>query len=292
MSSRITAASERASRDRSWGWGPTTDRKDVHIIDRGSGPPIVFVPGLQGRWEYMRRGIDALAEVCRVITFSLCDEPSAGFPFDRRKGIDAFVDQIAAALDERGVPRAAICGLSFGGLIALRFAARHPDRTSSLILVSTPGPGWHLRPAHEMYARLPWLFAPLFFAGMPQRLRAEFAAALPEARARRSFKWEQVRTFLRAPLLPSRLAARARIAAAAVGSDDCSAVSTPTLIVTGEPTLDRVVPVVQTREYARLIPGAQLVQLDCTGHLGCLTRPREFAAIIRKFLERSHHAAA
>mgnify|MGYP001204044349 FL=1 len=274
------------------GVGPHDRWIKVHIIDRGTGVPLVFVPGLQGRWEYMRRVIDALAGVCRVITFSLCDEPTAGYPFDQHRGLDAFADQIGAALDERGVSRAAICGLSLGGLIALRFAVRHPERTSCLVLVSTPGPGWHLRPAHEMYVRAPWLFAPLFFAGMPFRLRAEFAAALPRRQDRMRFQWEQVRTFLTAPLPPHRLAARARIAAAAVGSDDSSAVSVPTLIVTGEPSLDRVVPVAGTREYARLIPGARLVQLDRSGHLGCLTRPREFAAIVRAFLEESHHAAA
>ena len=44
------------------------------IVDQGSGPPIVLSPGLQGRWEWMRPAVDALAKHYRVITFSLCDE--------------------------------------------------------------------------------------------------------------------------------------------------------------------------------------------------------------------------
>ena len=48
------------------------------MIDRGSGTPVVLVPGIQGRWEWMRPAVDALAARCRVLTFSLCDEPTSG----------------------------------------------------------------------------------------------------------------------------------------------------------------------------------------------------------------------
>ena len=264
----------------------------MQLVDRGTGAPVVFIPGLQGRWEYMRRGVDALAKSCRVITFSLCDEPVSGRRFDPAKGLDNFLDQIEDALDACGVDRAAICGLSFGGLIALHFAARRTDRAASLILVSTPGPDWHLRRSHEMYTRRPWLFAPVFFAGMPGRLRAEFKAALPDRRERWTFTVEQLATLAKAPVSPVRMARRAHMIGEADRQTICGQISCPTLIVTGEPELDRVVPVASTSAYARLIPGADLVQLNRAGHLGCLTRPREFTAIVKKFLDERHHAAA
>jgi hypothetical protein len=50
----------------------------MKIIDRGGGTPVVVIPGIQGRWEWMKPAIDALAQRCRVITFSLADEPSCG----------------------------------------------------------------------------------------------------------------------------------------------------------------------------------------------------------------------
>ena len=68
---------------------------------------------------------------------------------------------------------------------ALRFAARHPERVSALVLASTPGPGWHLRPRHDLYARWPRVFGPLFIAETPFRARPELRAALPDAAARR-----------------------------------------------------------------------------------------------------------
>ena len=113
----------------------------MNIVDVGSGPPIVIVPGVQGRWEWMRPAIDALAGTCRVITFSLADEPSAG-DGGREPGFDAYVEQINDALSALHIQHATICGVSFGGLIAAAFAARYPERVAALVLVSALPPGW------------------------------------------------------------------------------------------------------------------------------------------------------
>jgi pimeloyl-ACP methyl ester carboxylesterase len=205
-------------------------------------------------------------------------------------------------LDALNLDRAVICGVSFGGVVALKFAARRPERTSALILVSTPGPRWALAPRQRFFVRFPWLTAPLFFVGMPSRLREEIARAIPDSRERAALRREQALTLRRAPVSPRRMAARARLIDAADAVADCARVISPTLIVTGEPALDRIVPVGDvsgadgaggTLEYARLIPGARVVQLERTGHLGSITRPREFAAAIGTFLAdvRDRHAA-
>src|SRR5688572_2462433 len=114
----------------------------MKIVDRGGGTPVVVIPGIQGRWEWMAPAIDALAQRCRVITFSLADEPSCGGRFEARRGFWCYVEQVREALDTAGVKQAAICGVSYGGLIAAAFAERYPDRTSSLVLVSALAPSW------------------------------------------------------------------------------------------------------------------------------------------------------
>ena len=63
---------------------------------------------------------------------------------------------------------------------------------------------------------------------------------------------------------------------------DCAAITCPTLVTTGEPHLDAVVPVEATRRYLSLIPGAKYAMIERTGHLGpahqtghiCLDRRR------------------
>jgi pimeloyl-ACP methyl ester carboxylesterase len=235
--------------------------------------PLVLIPGIQGRWEYMRGTVDALSAHFRVLTFSL-----------RGNTLEDYTDQVLRTLDEHHLDRAVICGVSFGGLVALRFAAASPERTIALVMVSTPAPGWHLRPRHQLYARLPWIFGPLFLAETPWRLRAEMSAALPDWRARWAFNRAAVRTFISAPVPLSAMAARARLIERLDVRADCAGVSAPTLVVTGEAHLDHVVPAEGSSEYVRLIGGARRAILERTGHTGTMTRPDAFAEMVREFV--------
>jgi pimeloyl-ACP methyl ester carboxylesterase len=262
------------------------------IAEFGSGAPLIVVPGIQGRWEYVRPAVEALAAHFRVITFALAGEPASGLPFDEARGLDNFAEQIAAVMRERGLERAALCGISFGGLAALRFAAAAPGRVSSLVLVSTPGPGWRQARRHAVYARFPRACMPLFVGETPLRLRREIVRAIPNRRARAAFSIAQMMNLVAAPISVASLAERARILNHVDVDADCRRVSAPTLIVTGDRALDRIVPVDGTAGYARAIAGAQLVSIADTGHLGCNTRPDRFAEIVGAFLEKRDHAAA
>jgi pimeloyl-ACP methyl ester carboxylesterase len=253
----------------------------VEIVDRGSGPPLVLIPGLQGRWEYLRPAVDALSASYRVLTFSLGSED-----------LDGYARQVAAVLTGARIERATICGVSFGGLVALRFAAQNPARCEALVLASTPGPLLRLRPRHQIYVRAPWVFGPLFLAETPWRLRPEIRAAIPDAKARRQFSLRALQTVMSAPVSLSSMAARAKMISIDDVRPDCARITAPTLIVTGERDLDHVVPVDGSCEYLRLIPDSRAVVLERTGHLGSITRPDAFAAIVRAFTEGHRDAAA
>jgi len=67
-------------------------------------------------------------------------------------------------------------------------------------------------------------------------------------------------------------------------SADCRVIDAPTLVLTGEPRLDRVVPVSSSLEYMKLIAGARHVVLPETGHLGLILKPVEFAKLISDFV--------
>jgi pimeloyl-ACP methyl ester carboxylesterase len=264
----------------------------VELIDRGSGPALIVIPGVQGRWEYVEPAIAALAERFRVITFAFAGERASGLPYDQTRGLDNYADQIAAVMRDRGLERAAICGISFGGLAALRFAAAVPERTSALVLVSTPGPPWHLKRRHRVYLRLPWIFMPLFIAETPLRLRRELKAALPSWRSRTAFELAQSKTLWTAPISVRRMAQRGRLLRHLDVEHDCGRISAPTLVITGDEALDRIVPVTGTQRYAQLIGGAQQVAMEQTGHLGCNTHPGEFARLVHEFVSKRQHAAA
>jgi pimeloyl-ACP methyl ester carboxylesterase len=65
---------------------------------------------------------------------------------------------------------------------------------------------------------------------------------------------------------------------------DCARFGIPTLVVTGEDELDQIVPVSGTRRYQALIPGAQYEKMERSGHIGLVTRPKQFANIVGRFL--------
>jgi len=262
------------------------------IFSTGSGTPLVLIPGLHGRWEYMRDTVDALARSFRVVTFALAGERASGVPFDATLGLDNYVSQVRRALDEARIERAVICGVSFGGVVAARFAAAHPDRTAALVLTSAPGPIFHLKPRHLRYARAPWIFAPLFVVEATRRLNAELAIVFPRPGARVRFGVKQLRAFLRAPISLRQMGQRARVISTLDLADDCRRISVPTLVVTGEAGLDHVVPVEGSSEYARLIAGARRAVIERTGHQGVLTRPDVYAQLVRDFVETLRDAAA
>src|SRR5471030_911708 len=100
----------------------------MQIVDKGSGAPLVLIPGIQGRWEYLGPAIDALSTSFRVITFPLRGEPQSGGAYAPARGLDNYADQIVDVLDTLKIDRAIVCGISFGGLIAIHVAACRAHR--------------------------------------------------------------------------------------------------------------------------------------------------------------------
>jgi pimeloyl-ACP methyl ester carboxylesterase len=250
----------------------------MNIIDAGTGTPVVLIPGIQGRWEWMRPAVDVLSKQCRVITFSLADEPTSGARFDASAGIWSYVQQVGDALDAKGIRAATICGVSFGGLIAAAFAARHADRVSALVLVSAIPPSWRPDARARFFMRAPRLCTPLFCVGSLRMCPEIFAAKGRLSGA--LFAARHAATALAHFFSPSLMARRARMVATLDIEGELAHVRCPTLVVTGEPTLDRVVPVRLTRDYQRIWPHATEAVLARTGHLGLITRPDEFARLV------------
>lgn len=253
------------------------------MIDIGTGTPIVLIPGLQGRWEWMRPAVEALAKHHRVVSFSLCDERTSPFNCDLAIEFDNYVAQVATAMDRAGLAQAAIVGVSYGGLIAAEFSARHPERVSSLVLASALHSRWQPNLQQQRFLSAPRLLSPMFVATAPGRMRPEVAAAFPTMGARLRFMAGQGARIAMAPASPTRMARRVAWASAHRFAD-LRSIRARALVITGEPALDRVVPVQVTEQYMNELQSAQRVVLERTGHIGLVTRPDEFAQILGRFV--------
>ena len=245
-------------------------------------PIIVLVPGLQGRHEWLRPAADELARTFEVRSLSLY-HPSrpAGDPFE------AWVATIDDLLVDAGASRATILGHSFGGLVAVRYAARRPERVAALILASAPSPRMALDGRSRFYLRFPWATLPLFVTQAAFRLAPEMIAARSTWRGRAALAASQLLRVVRSPATPGHMAKWVRAWRVMDLWDDCARVASPTLVLTGEPGLDRVVPVASSREYLEGIRQARHVVLEGTGHLGLISRPALFAEAVRTFVRSS-----
>jgi 3-oxoadipate enol-lactonase len=253
------------------------------MIDRGTGTPIVLIPGLQGRWEWMRPAVDALAKHHRVITFSLCDERTSPFPCDLEKAFENYVEQVELALDRAHVEKAVIAGVSYGGLIAAEYAARRPQRVQGLVLANALHKTWHPNSQQSLFLRSPRLMSPLFVATAPRRMRPEMVATFPRLFARLKFTTTYGLNVMFALASPAKMARRVEWATRHRFAD--ARIDAPALILTGEPELDRVVPVDVTRRYLDELHSAKHVVLERTGHNGLVTRPDEFAGMLGRFVD-------
>jgi pimeloyl-ACP methyl ester carboxylesterase len=259
------------------------------MLDRGHGSPIVLIPGIQGRWEWMAPAVEALSREHRVLSGSLEELGKVDVP---ERAFEGWFEGIDSLLDRAGVGQAVMAGVSFGGLIAAGYAAARPDRVSGLVLICPPAPRWCADHPAAAYLRNPRLSVPQFAAGAVGRLLPEVRAAKAGWLSRAWFFARHLGRILRYPASPTQMAARVHAWMATDVIAACRRVTAPTLVVTGEPGLDRVVPISASLEYLSLIRGARHQILDRTGHIGLITRPSEFAALIASFVVESRPAAS
>jgi pimeloyl-ACP methyl ester carboxylesterase len=259
------------------------------MFDEGSGPALVVVPGVQGRWEWLRPGLVELSRCCRTISYSLAGDFGSNMPYDPALGFENYVRQLDDVLERCEVRTAALCGISYGGFIVVRYAALRPERVTAVVLASAPSPGWTPNPRQQRYLARPWVSAPSFIFSSPLRLFPEIRAAYDTWPQRIGFAAAHATRAAMHPMIPAHMAERIAVQQAMDLAPDCAAVRAPTLVIGGEEPLDRIVPVSATRRYAQLIPGARYVTLERTGHLGVVTRPRRFAELVGGFVNDATH---
>jgi pimeloyl-ACP methyl ester carboxylesterase len=114
----------------------------IHYTVKGKGKPIILVHGLgsSARMNWETPGTVAeLAKHYQVIAFDNrghghSDKP----PTEGEYGVQ-MVEDVVRLMDRLELPKAHVVGYSLGGMIALKLAALHPERVSSLVL---GGMGW------------------------------------------------------------------------------------------------------------------------------------------------------
>lgn len=119
---------------------------------------VVLLHGSGGSSDSFGDAYEGLANEHRVVAVDLLGFGRSVDASRTDYSIDAHVEAIGAALGSLGADRDRICVAAdaMGGAVALRFAARHPERTTRIVLWSPPvlpdGPGSRLATDAELVA--------------------------------------------------------------------------------------------------------------------------------------------
>ncbi len=257
---------------------------ELDVIQSGdpNGVPLVLLHGLSDSNASMRVLMDRLPRGIRAIAITQRghgDSSKPGQPYTT----DAFVADLASAMDQLGVRRGVIYGHSMGSVVAQRFAVKHPSRVAGLVLEGA-FPGLKGNPAVEAFyaAEIAGLADPIDPAFAREFQLSTISRPLPEG-----FVDLITRESLKLPARAWReiLGDMMRIDTAA----DLAGLKVPALLLWGD--RDSFVLRADQNRLLRSLRGSSLEVFEGTGHDPHWEEPGRTAALVADFID-THMAPA
>ena len=249
----------------------------VNYERRGSGPDLVLIHSLGADLRLWDEVADAFAARYRILRYDVRGHGRTTAPYGE-VSIDLLRDDLRALLDELGIARAHVVGLSMGGMIAQAFAAAHPDRVTALVLADTASEfdatiraAWHERAATACRDGMAPLVEPTIARWFPEAFRRTGAPAL-----------ERVRATI-AAMDPRHYAASGEALAALDLTARLGTIRARTLVGVG--AVDAAIPPRFSALIRDRITGAQLRTWPGVGHCPPLQIAAAFAGDVLAFLD-------
>jgi pimeloyl-ACP methyl ester carboxylesterase len=279
----------------------------LHFQRAGRGADIVMVHGLAANLAFWYlKLVPGLVRSRRVTVYDLkghgrSDMPPRGYsPTEMAKDLGGLLDALE-------IERADIVGHSFGGAVALEYAARHPERVRSLTLADATvyalqpidsGRDWRYWGAWRRELEALGITVPSDLPKVAYGLLEEIAdprwRLARQRRPRGDFfvpfgLWNGARrTAERWLRLLRTTEAWKEIQQAGLGVEDLRRIPHPTLLIFGE----RSRWLETCRTLQRHLPRAQTVIVPGAGHFFPLLRPTVFLHHVHRFLDGPVQATA
>ncbi|MGX1776208.1 alpha/beta fold hydrolase [Nocardia brasiliensis] len=239
----------------------------------GSGPGLVLAHGAGGTIDTnFGTLIPALAATHTVVA---SDYPGA----DVRLDLDGLADALVGAAVEGGVETFTVLGYSLGSTVAVRAAARHPDRVRGLILAAGFAKADNrARLAVQLWQDLLDRGDATAFSRLT--LSMAFSAAFLHDLSADAVD-EAVRAG--ATTIPGGTRQQADLVERVDTTLDLPRITVPTLVV--NPTADLLVDPSNSRFLADTIPGAEYTEI-AAGHVLMAEQPEQWRKTVEDFLVR------
>ena len=247
------------------------------VRGRADGPALVFSNSLGTDFRIWDEVAATLADRYRIILYDKRGHGlSEATPAPYR--LTDHVDDLVALLDHLGIDKAALVGLSVGGMIAQGLAALRPDRVAALVLCDTA----HRIGTAEMWnARIDTVTS----NGI-----ASMADAIMERWFTPAYRQPGNADFVGYTNMLVRTTADGYAGTCAAIRDadlteSTRALRLPVLCVVGDQ--DGSTPPDLVRSTADLIAGARFEMIEGAGHIPCVEQPKATAALIGQFLNQA-----
>lgn len=266
--------------------------QEVHAQVMGEGPDLVLLHGSGGNLRDFTHDLaPRLAARYRVIAI---DRPGHGHtPAPPDTSLRAQAALMAAVAQELGAPKPIVLGHSYGGAVALAWAAHMPQHLSGLIALSAPSHPWE--------GAVPALYRATGHPVLSHVVNPVLTAFVPEARVKRAIAcvfapdavpkgymehFGAALTLRRDALRANARQRRNLLAEIHALVSIYDRITAPTEIVHG--TRDTTVGLtIHARPLARAIPGARLTPLDGMGHMPHHADPEAVIAAIDRVAKRA-----
>ncbi len=255
---------------------------DIHhrFDGRRGGPRLVFLNSLGSDLRIWEAVVGRLSHRFEILTFDMRGHGlTQGTP--GRASIAEFSADLLALMDAVGWRSASLVGLSIGGLIAQHAAIHAPESVERLVLLDTAA---RIGTPESWDARMEAVRAGGLAAIGAAVVGGWVSAGFASERSAQVSAW---RAMLEATPPEGYLAACAALREADY-TDHVALIAAPTLCLAGDE--DRATPPELVRATAERIPGARYETIAGAGHLPCLERPAELAALIAGHLAATEEA--
>ncbi|HKS28331.1 MAG TPA: alpha/beta fold hydrolase [Pyrinomonadaceae bacterium] len=246
----------------------------------GSGQAVLLLHGFPFNRTMWRAQAEALSDRYRVITPDLRGFGETGAVDDQPATMREMAEDVAALMDELGIERFTLGGLSMGGYVAFAFYRYFPLRVRNLILADTrpQADTDEARENRERQAR----------QVLSEGMESIVEGMLPKLLAAETFdERKEIVEELRAMMLgtdPRGAAAALRGMMERVDQTHLlPRILAPTLVIVGSE--DQLTPPKDAELMHREIRGSRLEVMEGAGHVSNLERPQEFNRALRDFLD-------
>lgn len=266
----------------------TVAGQEFHVVDRGSGDPIVFLhafPFNAAMWEYQYADLEADYRVVGIDLPGFGSSPAPAEPKAAR--MDDWADLVAGVISELGLERPVVVAASMGGYLTFELLRRHPDALGPLVLVATRPKSddvdtWERR-TEQQKALVEGEDLATMAKGMVDGLLSQQSLERPEL-------VDYVQALMTHNLPEGWIAALEVMKNRPDAMSTLRGLEKPTLVVAGE--LDRVTPLAESNLISSLVANGRLVTIRDSSHLPSIENPADFNTELRTFLAELKATAA